>query len=288
MNDIIPSHIRQETGPGGLPVLHITNALGQAEVLLHGAHVLSFQPAGAAPVLWLSARSPYADGKAVRGGVPGCWPWFGPDPRAMHGFARYRSWKLAEAAQLADGRTRVILALTDDEATRAMWPHAFRLELAVTVGRELDLALTTTNTGDEPWSWRGALHTYFAVADVRRTVVEGLDGCASVDAPSTGGMTNVVQSGPVTFPAEVNRRYLESSRTLVLADGVRRIRVTKSGSSTTVVWNPAAERAAAMSESDIGDLWPGYVCIEAAVCGEGRVDLLPSCASTLRQTIAVE
>ena len=286
MSEIIPNHVRQETGPGGLPVLRIRNAQGTAEVLLHGGHVFSFQPAGAAPVLWVSALSPFADGKAVRGGVPVCWPWFGPDPRAMHGVVRYRSWKLAEAAQLADGRTRVTLALADDAATRALWPHTFRLELAVTVGRELDLALTATNTDAEPWCWRGALHTYFAVADVRRSVVEGLDGCAYVDAPSTGGMTNAVQSGPVTFSGEVNRRYLESSRTLALADGVRRIRVTKSGSSTTVVWNPAAARAAAMP--DIGDLWPGYVCIEAAVCGEGRVDLLPGCATTLRQTIAVE
>ena len=70
MSEIIPSHVSQKNGPGGLPVLHVTNALGQAEVLLHGAHVLSFQPAGAAPVLWLSAHSPYAEGKAVRGGVP--------------------------------------------------------------------------------------------------------------------------------------------------------------------------------------------------------------------------
>ncbi len=286
MSDIIPSHVREAVGPGGLPVLRVTNALGQAEVLLHGAHVLSFQPAGAAPVLWLSAHSPFAGGKAVRGGVPVCWPWFGPDPRCMHGFARYRSWKLAEAAQLADGRTRVTLALTDDDATRALWPHAFRLELAVTVGRELELALTATNTGDEPWSWRGALHTYFAVADARRTTIAGLDGCAYLDAPSTGVVANAVQSGAVQFKAEVNRRYFESDRVLILNDGVRRIRVTKSGSNASVVWNAGAESAAKMPE--IGDLWPGYVCIEAAVFGEGRVDLLPGCAWTLRQTIAVE
>lgn len=286
MNDIIPNHIRQETGPGGLPVLRVVNGLGQAEVLLHGAHVLSFQPAGGAPVLWLSGRSPFADGKAVRGGVPVCWPWFGPDQRGMHGFARYRAWTLAEAAQLADGRTRVILALTADDATRALWPYAFRLELAVTVGRTLDLALTATNTDDMPWSWRGALHTYFAVADVRRASIEGLAGCAFVDAPSTGPVRNLVQDGLVTFFGEIDRRYVDSGCPLVLADGIRRLRVTKAGSGVTVVWNPGAVRAAAMPE--IGDLWPGMVCIEAAVCGEGRVDLLPGCAATLRQTIAVE
>jgi glucose-6-phosphate 1-epimerase len=286
MSYILPSHVRQENGPGGLPVLRVTNALGHAEVLLHGAHVLSFKPAGAQPVLWLSAHSPFAEGKAVRGGVPVCWPWFGPDPRSMHGFARYRPWKLAEAAQLADGRTRVTLALTNDEATRALWPHAFRLELAVTVGATLELALTATNTGDEPWCWRGALHTYFVVADVRRAAIEGLEGCAFLDAPSTGTLANLVQAGPVIFADEVNRRYADAGRTLVLADGERRVRVTKAGSSTTVVWNPGAARAAAMPE--IGDLWPGMVCIEAAVCGEGRVDLLPGCAATLRQTIAVE
>ena len=266
-------------------MLQITNELGAAEVLLHGAHVVSFQPAGAAPVLWMSARSPFADGQAVRGGVPVCWPWFGPDPRGMHGFVRYTSWKLAEAAQLADGRTRVTLAISDSEASRAMWPYAFRLELAVTVGRELDLVLTATNTDKVPWCWHGALHSYFAVADVRSTTIEGLAGCAYLDAPSNGPECNMVQEGLVTFAEEVNRRYFETGRTVVVADGVRRIRVTKAGSNATVVWNPGPVRAAAMPE--IGDLWPGMVCVEATVFGDGRVDLLPGCAWTLKQTIAL-
>ncbi len=286
MTDIIPSRVVQLPGPSGLPMLKIANEFATAEVLLHGGHVLSFQPAGAAPVLWMSPRSPFAEGKAVRGGVPVCWPWFGPDPRGMHGLARYTAWQLAEAAQLADGRTRITLALTANAATRALWPFAFRLELAVTVGRELELALTATNTDQTPWSWHGALHTYFAVADARRTQVEGLDGCAYLDAPSTGPLRNAVQSGPVDFKDEVNRRYFETDRMLILADGVRRIRVTKSGSNASVVWNAGAASAANMAE--IGDLWPGYVCIEAAVFGDGRVDLLPGCAWTLRQIIALE
>ena len=285
MSDIIPGCVRQLAGPGGLPMLQITNKMGTAEVLLHGGHVISFQPGGAAPVLWMSAHSPFAEGKAVRGGVPVCWPWFGPDPRGMHGFVRYSAWQLAEAAQLADGRTRVTLALSDSVTSRATWPHAFCLELAVTVGRELDLALTAINTDKVPWCWHGALHTYLAVTDVRSTTVEGVAGCAYLDAPSNGPERNLVQAGLVTFTEEVNRRYYESDRSLVIADGVRRIRVTKGGSNATVIWNPGPIRAAAMPE--IGELWPGMVCIEAAVFGAGRVDLLPGCAWTLRQTIAV-
>ena len=285
MTDIIAGRVRQVTGPSGLPILQITNELGTAEVLLHGGHVLSFQPAGNSLVLWMSSHSPFADGKAVRGGVPVCWPWFGPDPRGMHGFVRYTSWKLAEAAQLADGRTRVVLTISDSTASRVMWPHAFRLDLAVTVGCELELALTATNTDKVPWSWHGALHTYLAVADVRRTTVAGLDGCAYLDAPSNGSERNLIQDGLVTFTDEVNRRYFEPDRTVLITDGIRRIRVTKAGSNATVVWNPGPTRAGAMPE--IGDLWPGMVCIEAAVFGEGRVDLLPGCAWTLRQTVSV-
>jgi glucose-6-phosphate 1-epimerase len=285
MSDLIPDRVRQIPGPNGLPLLRIANPLGEAEVLLHGGHVMSFRPAGAEPVLWMSERSPFADGKAVRGGVPVCWPWFGPDPRGAHGLARFRAWKLAEAAQLADGRTRVVLVLVDDEATRALWPHPFRLELAVTVGRELDLALTATNTGDQPWAWRGALHTYFAVADVRRTQVHGLEGAVFRDAPSSGLVRHLIQDGALGFTGEVDRRYANDGRAVVIDDGQRRLRVTQAGAGTTVVWNPGAARAAAMPE--IGDLWPGMVCVEAAVCGDGRVDLLPGCAWTLRQTIAV-
>ena len=285
MTDIITDRVRQVSGPGGLPLLKITNELGAAEILLHGGHVLSFQPAGSAPVLWMSSYSPFADGKAVRGGVPVCWPWFGPDPRGMHGFVRYTSWKLAEAAQLADGCTRVILTISDSTASRAIWPYAFRLELAVTIGHNLDLALTVTNTDNVPWSWHGALHTYLAVADVRRTTVEGLDGCVYLDAPSNGSERNVVQDGLVSFTDEVNRRYFETDRTVVVADGIRRIQVAKAGSNATVVWNPGPTRAAAWPE--IGDLWSSMVCIEATVFGAGRVDLLPGCAWTLRQTVSV-
>ncbi len=281
--------LRLETDAHGLSRFVITNRFAEAEVHLLGAQVTAFRPAGQEPVLWLSPLSAFENGKAIRGGVPICWPWFGPHPSRpdmpAHGVARTREWTALDAAQLSDGRTRLRLRLVDDEHTRAAWPHGFDLTLSVTVGSALHLELITTNNGDGPFAYADALHTYLRVGDVREVRVEGLDGQAF--SHSTRHYRGV-QEGPVTFDGgEVNNIYLPSRGPVRVIDPVlgRTIEVSKSGSLATVVWNPGAGGGAAIK--DVRGEWDEFVCVEAATCADARIVLLPGVSHATSQTIVI-
>lgn len=281
--------LRFEADAHGLSRFVITNQFAEAEVYLLGGQVTAFRPIGQEPVLWLSPLSAFEEGKAIRGGVPICWPWFGPHPsrtdQPAHGLARTREWKPLDAGQLSDGRTRVRLTLADDELTRAAWPHGFDLTLSVTVGDALHLELITTNNGDGPLAYADALHTYLRVGDVRRVSVEGLHGKAF--SHSTRHYRGV-QSGPVTFDGdEVNNIYLPSRGAVRVIDPLlkRVIEVSKSGSLATVVWNPGAGGGEAMK--DVRGEWDEFVCVEAGTCADARIVLLPGSSHSTGQTIGV-
>lgn len=283
----IPDRLRIVSGNGGLPRIEIDNPLGAAHIYLHGAHVSHFQPAGQAPVLWMSAQSWFAEGKPIRGGVPLCWPWFGPrEGLPSHGFARLRPWTLYETAQLGDGRTRAVLTLADDAASRAQWPHAFRLRYTVTVGRELELELRVDNPGDAPFRCEEALHTYLAVGDIRRTTVEGLAGVSYLDEKRD--FARVAQVGAVAFDGETDRIYLDTAATCAVVDpaGGRRVVIAKEGSLDTVVWNPWIAKARAMP--DFGDdEWPGMVCVETVNARDHALELAPGASHRLMARIGV-
>lgn len=287
----ISNHIRFVDGPGGRPIARIQNALGSADVALQGAQVLSFQPENEAPVLWQSRAAVFAAGKAVRGGIPVCWPWFGPHPLVpaapAHGFARTVPWQVRSAAARADGATELRLTLSDDVDTRALWPYAFDLRLLVVVGRDLRVELRTTNPGTLPFSYSGALHSYFAVGDVEAMAIEGLDGCTYID--QIDGNQRKHQSGPVVINAEVDRIYLDTTATCSIVDHklARRIRIAKEGSRSTVVWNPWIAKAARLV--DFGDdEYHSMVCIETANAADDNVRLNPSEEAILAAVISVE
>jgi glucose-6-phosphate 1-epimerase len=286
MSFSIPGLVAVSRDANGLECVTVTNAFARAQVYFHGGHVAAFEPTGQKPVLWLSPQSAFQAGRAIRGGVPICWPWFGPHPSRpdlpAHGFARIRSWTGVDAAQLGDGRTRIRLSLEDDSDTRALWPHAFSLTLSVTVGETLELELLALNTGDSPFSYTDALHTYLSVADVSRARVDGFDGAAFVH--STRHFRGV-QSGTIAFKGEVNNIYVPNLGVASVTDPVldRRFDVEKSGSRATVVWNPGEALGSAMK--DVGDHWTEFVCVEAANCADTQVTLLPGTSHTTAQRI---
>src|SRR5690606_34573283 len=204
-----------------------------------------------------------------------------PDKPA-HGFARNQPWELLEAGAAGDGAF-MRLGLADSPASRSLWPHAFRLELTVTVGAQLDIALTTHNPGDAPFRFGGALHSYFTVGDVAAIAIHGLDGVRYLDQLSGEEHT---QAGPVTIAAEVDRVYLATPATCTIDDPSlgRRISVAKAGSQSTVVWNPWVEKARRLS--DLGDdEYKQFVCVETALAHADSVELAPGSSHTLRATI---
>jgi D-hexose-6-phosphate mutarotase len=287
----ITDHITFVTGPGGLQIAQIRNAYATAAVSLYGAQVLAFQPHGQEPVLWASAHNSYRPGKAVRAGIPICWPWFGPHPsdsaKPAHGFARTALWSVLSAAALADGATQIRLRLADEDINNALRPHAFELRMVVTVGADLKAELIVRNPGPTAYTYSGALHSYFTVSDIAAISIHGLDGCTYID--QIDGEQRKIQHGPITFASEIDRIYLNTTETCAIKDpGLdRRITIAKSGSHSTVVWNPWVEKAGRLA--DMGaDEYHGMVCVETANAGGDSITVAPGGEHRLTAIIGVE
>jgi D-hexose-6-phosphate mutarotase len=279
-------------GRGGLPVMQLTGRGGRAEVYLHGAHVTSFVPEAGEPVLWMSEKSWFEAGKAIRGGIPICWPWFGPhesqETFPSHGVARLQTWEPASAGVDGEGLAFVDMRLAPTEFARPYWPHAFELSYRVSVGEALRVELTTHNTGEQPLTLTEALHSYFNVSDVREVSITGLEQTEFLDKVDDLRRKNQGDEA-ITFTGEVDRCYLNTMAACILDDpGLdRRIVVEKSGSQSTVVWNPHTAKAAAME--DYGDEeWPGTACIETANVHENAVTIPPGEEHTITAVHRVE
>ncbi|HTO48949.1 MAG TPA: D-hexose-6-phosphate mutarotase [Burkholderiales bacterium] len=261
-----PSDLVPVPGVAGLPKLELVAGDGaRAEVYLHGAHVTSWAPAGGGDRLFLSARSGFGPGEAIRGGIPVCFPQFaGQGPLPNHGFARVSVWELVHARRTGTGAAQALLRLGDSPVTRARWPHPFALELTVTVtGRVLELGLTVINAGTKAFEFTGALHTYLRVADVRHAVVRGLRNLRYRDkALGTDGSVETAQA--LAIDREIDRVYYAAPDDLAALEPGHTTAIRATGFPDTVVWNPGPERGATL-----GDLEPdGYLrmlCVEAAI-----------------------
>ncbi len=286
----IPGHVRVEEGNGGLLLVEVANPHARATIALHGGHVVAFQPHGAEPVLFLSRKAVFADGKGIRGGIPVCWPWFGPHPsdpsRPQHGFVRTTTWQLRGTTAHDDGTTEVRLGLRDTDRTRQLWHHAFDLELQVMVGQQLHVALTATNTGTHTFTCGGALHSYFQIGDIADVAVHGLDGVAYIDKVDGGAEKR--QSGNVTVAQEVDRIYLDTTGRVVIDDPVmdRAITIDKLGSATTVIWNPWEEKAARIADFDLPE-FRQMLCVETSNADDDIVHLAPGQQHTLTAILGV-
>lgn len=285
----LPPSVRLIEEPAGYPVLVIDHAAASGRIALNGAHVMEWTPAGETPVLYMSPQALLEPGKAIRGGVPLCWPWFGPHPtesdKPAHGFVRNLMWEVGEVTENLAGVT-LQLHLRDSDASRAFWPHAFELMFEVKMGAQLSMALHIKNTGTEAWSMTGALHTYFCVEDVTEAAVIGLDDAFYVE--SRLSPERIEQSGPVYFDREVDRNY-ESKETVRLLDkkGGRTIVVEKSGSRATIVWNPWIEKSKRLSDLP-DDAYPHFVCIEAANAVPDVIAMHPGKEHVLEQRLRVQ
>ena len=261
----------------GFTYIEINNSKAHATISTYSGQVLSYRPKDQQhDLLFVSDKAYYEDGKAIKGGIPVCWPWFGPDPddlgRPAHGFVRNRQWSVSASESLADGSTRVVLSLTDNDATRAIWPHPFRLDIEITVGDSLRVALLTHNSGDQSVTISQALHSYFQVGDIGQVRVLGLDGTDYLD--KVDGAARKTQAGPVTIAGEVDRIYTGVTGEQVIDDESlgRKVHITSRGCSTAVVWNPWADIAASMGDLDDDD-YRKMICVETANAGPETVEI---------------
>ncbi len=286
----LPGTVRLTHPLSDYPVFEIAHPTAHARIAMHGAHVLEWTPTGQKPVLYLSPQSSYEVGKAIRGGVPVCWPWFGAHASnpslPSHGFVRNRFWQLDSASEDASGVT-LKFSFSDDEETRALWPHAFHLTLECFIGNTLSLALTMENTGETEFTVTDALHTYFTVGDISQVSIEGLDGVDYLD--TRGGQRQPhLQSGNIPFAGEVDSLYRTSSPTTIHdAAWQRVITVKPEGSQTTVVWNPWKEKAARLTDLP-DESYHGFVCVETANAWQDVITVAPGAMHRLATHLSWE
>ncbi len=277
---------------GALECLRLEGAAATIEAALQGAHLMSWLPAGERPVLFMSERSAFAPEKAIRGGVPLIFPWFGSragDAAApAHGFVRTAPWRVRDAAITAEGGARLQFELTHGDAGWKDWSHPFLIHFDVMAASGLTMRLAIQNTGETPLPFEAALHTYFAVSDVRDIHVLGLENTDYLD--KTEGFARKTQDGaPIRFTGETDRLYLDTPAACTIVDPgwKRRIVIGKQGSLATVVWNPWIERARDMR--DLGeDQWPSMVCVETAIAAGNSAVIAPGQVHELVAAIRLE
>ncbi len=272
--------------PSGLVFAEIDSPQAMASICLQGAHLVTWRPKDQAePVVWVSAAARFAPGKSIRGGVPVCWPWFGPHEREpgfpAHGFARTVPWQVTRAEALEGGAIRLTFVLLQNEQTRAQFPHACRLELSLSVGSVLRAELTTTNLDTAPVTIGEALHTYFQVGDIGAVEVSGLAGCTYVDKVEGGARKR--QEGAIRFAGETDRVYLDTEATCIITDPLlkRRILIDKTGSSSTIVWTPWQEKAEKMGDLGPNAGWRRMLCVESGNALDNVVHIAPWQVHTL-------
>ncbi len=236
-----------------------------ALILLQGAQLLSWLPAQGPEQLYLSPQASRVPGQAVRGGVPVIFPQFecrGPLPR--HGFARTTRWSF-EHGTASSQDALAVFALNDNEATQAVWPHTFQAELTVRISNSrLDVELAVINTSLAPFEFTAALHTYLRVQDVAQAQLEGLQRLRYQD--SVRGTEQIDHQERLKVTGEIDRIYFDAARELVLHDGPHRRRISAFGFKDAVVWNPGAEKSAAMNDLP-PDGYQEMLCVEAAAIG---------------------
>jgi glucose-6-phosphate 1-epimerase len=284
--------VRFEDGPGGLTLAKIASDVATAEIYLQGAHVALWQPSSAdRPVLFMSEKSHFAEGKAIRGGVPLVFPWFadrtGGLPGPAHGFARTLPWEVVAAERRAEG-VALSFKLLPNQTTRDLGFDHFVLVYEVVVGATLTLTLEVENIGDSPLTFEEALHAYYSVGDVRRIEVSGEGDTEYLDRADNAKRRHQ-GVGSIRFVGETDQLHLNTTAAVTITDPEwrRRIVIEKRGSKSTVVWNPWIAKAARMP--DFGDEeWPHMVCVEPANAAENAVTLQPGGTHSMGMTVRID
>lgn len=238
-----------------LPIIVIIHPKVRAAISLQGAHLLAWQPNDEQPIIWLSKSSPFKKGIAIRGGIPICWPWFGPVNTPSHGFARNQPWLLTAHTEAEQG-VSLTFTLKDNEQTRQLWPHDFELHTHFKLGDECEVTLESL--GD--YQITAALHTYFNVGDIRRIHVAGL-GKHFIDKVAKG--VEAYQLGELVFDGQTDRIYTQAASCNLIDDPVmqRTIEVHHHRMTDVIAWNPGPELSVQMPDMS-NDGYQTMVCIE--------------------------
>lgn len=267
---------------GNIPALKISNDFADATIILQGAQLIQYQAKGQSTLFWENPAACFELGRAVRQGIPVCWPWFGQfekNPpgvqrsfehlahKETHGFARAELWTLETCHQNNEG-SEVVFVLNNQNPQIPL-----SLSLHYHIGRTLSLKLVTRNHSQMPVEFSQALHSYFAVENISHTQVQGLEDCHYFDA--LDDWQEKIQHGPVNFQAECDRVYFNTPDVMHIAEhSGRKIRLHSTGSASAVVWNPWLEKSLTMSQMP-KEAYKKFLCIETANAASNSICLAP-------------
>ncbi len=258
----------------GVEFLIVERPEGNALISLLGAQLLHFAPKNQPNWLWLSKTSKFDGSRAIRGGVPLCWPWFGPSParvglgKPQHGFARTSTWQLDGISESREN-TLIHLSLSTSDASRAIWPHEFELEMDILLGESVTLLLTSRNSGTTPWTYSGALHSYFEIAKPEAVRVNGL-GARYIDQLDNA---SIKPGGLFTLDQPVDRIYDQPKDNITLERGHPTLTLHNHNADSVVVWTPWLNGANMPDFDDEG--WRSMLCVETAITSPTGVTLAP-------------
>lgn len=285
-------HIIFEQTEHDVVLIHINHPLATATISLEGGQILAWQPISQTePVLWSTDSTHWLAGRAIRAGVPICWPWFGAHPTERtapaHGYARLCNWEVASISIGPSGTVDVDLSMVPTNEAALRYALSASLVNRISVGETLSISLTTINTGNYPISITEALHAYFKIGDIDDIQIEGLNGCDYIDLIDQNKRKTQVDA--LRFSGETGRVYLNTLSDCSILDRAlgRTIKIKKFGSYSTVVWNPAFETASKMN--DLGSIaWRKMVCVESANALDASVTIEAGSQHTLRVKYSVD
>jgi len=259
--------------------MEIKNNNASVKIALQGAHIYEYKRKGEEDLLWLSDISDFEEGKAIRGGIPICWPSFGMNNASLpqHGFARTSMFEHIYTKEIDVGTTQVLLRLADNASTRKLWNHKFELDVMFTISSTLKIELKTTNLDTKDFTITQALHSYFSISDIRNIKIKGLENKLYFDALQE---KNFLQKGIIEINEEFDNVYQEANEEIVLEDNSKKVHLKSLGSSSVVVWNPWVEKTKRMSAMKEDD-YKNFVCIETANAFEDFKLIKPKESHTL-------
>ena len=281
----IPGRVLFSEGNGDLPKLVINTPWSTAEIYLHGAQITNFQITGQPPVLFMSQLSRFTDGRAIRGGIPIVFPWFGSrEGESAHGFARIQTWELREVSQTSAGEIVLRLSLPDSPSA-ALFPK-FTAEYWVTVGKTLTARLVIANVSDgQDFTFEDCLHSYFHIGDIAAVSITGLKGIDYLDQTENFAR-KTERAEHIKVAQETDRIYLDTAGPVEIHDSNlgRRIRIEKSGSLSAVLWNPWVHKSEQMPDFG-GEEFHHMVCVESGNVAHNRLTLPAGKSNTLKVEI---
>ena len=235
---------------------------GENAITVHhqGAHLSSWLHKGREQ-LFLSRNAVFEPTKAIRGGVPICFPQFGAfGPGNSHGFARNVVWQALEGQH----ENQLRFELSHNKASLEQWPYQFKAQFEIELNENtLTMSLRVENINAKKMAFTAALHTYFRVDHIKNVIIDGLQQCEFWDNGTSFNQRQHQEKHQLQVDSAIDRVYFNTPESLKLTDNQSTRQIISNGFDDTVVWNPWASGAKAFIDM-ADDEYQQMLCIESA------------------------